>query len=204
MGYDDPDEPDRSVFTVREQSLPTMRHQKGRLNYLCLQWSGAASRYIWRLLSSNQAREWSVSLTARFQEEKENGIRTSMLFPGLTDTPARPATSSANPTRSDGKISTTTGCRRCVSIGCFPTSAGLCPRISDAAFGFSVVQNHAVIQSKTENGQENSPLFLFFLIFHSNTPLCSRGSTRQDSSKFQPTPPVSASASWDQVTLSYT
>ena len=74
------------AFYCTKAVLPTMRCQKdGLIIYVS---SGAVQRPDTSGVSYQATKHGMVGLAhGTFQEEKENGIRTSMLFPGLTDTP---------------------------------------------------------------------------------------------------------------------
>ena len=74
------------AFYCTKAVLPTMRSQKdGLIIYVS---SGAVQRPDTSGVSYQATKHGMVGLAhGTFQEEKENGIRTSMLFPGLTDTP---------------------------------------------------------------------------------------------------------------------
>ncbi len=74
------------AFYCTKAVLPTMRRQKdGVIIYVS---SGAVQRPDVSGVSYQATKHGMVGLAhGTFQEEKENGIRTSMLFPGLTDTP---------------------------------------------------------------------------------------------------------------------
>ena len=74
------------AFYCTKAVLPTMRDQQdGLIIYVS---SGAVQRPDTSGVSYQATKHGMVGLAhGTFQEEKENGIRTSMLFPGLTDTP---------------------------------------------------------------------------------------------------------------------
>ena len=74
------------AFYCTKSVLPTMRQQeKGLIIYI----SSAAVPFPDTSGVSYQASKHGLVRLAHgtFKEEKENGIRTSMIFPGLTDTP---------------------------------------------------------------------------------------------------------------------
>jgi len=74
------------AFYCTKAVLPTMRQQKeGLIIYI----SSAAVPYADTSGVAYQATKHGMVGLAHgtFKEEKENGIRTSMIFPGLTDTP---------------------------------------------------------------------------------------------------------------------
>ena len=74
------------AFYCTQAVLPTMRKQKsGCIIYIS---SGAVQRPDVSGVSYQATKHGLVGLAhGTFREEKENGIRTSVIFPGLTDTP---------------------------------------------------------------------------------------------------------------------
>ena len=74
------------AFYCTKAVLPTMRHQKsGLIIYVS---SAAVQRPDTSGVSYQATKHGMVGLAhGTFKEERDNGIRTSMIFPGLTDTP---------------------------------------------------------------------------------------------------------------------